>query len=842
MFYYAIIAYILIQEETALAEHYPHRETEQKWQKYWDANKTFKSKGKGKKYYVLEMFPYPSGYLHMGHVRVYAIGDVIAQYMRMQGFDVIHPMGYDAFGLPAENAAIKNKVHPAEWTYKNIEHARGQFKKLGMSYDYDREVATCDESYYKWNQWLFIKFYEKGLAYRKATAVNWCPDCGTVLANEQVHDGKCWRCETVVIQKDLTQWFFKTSAYSQELLDGHNKINWPERVTLMQKNWIGRSEGVRIFFREKKSGEQIPVFTTRPDTIFGATYVVLAPQHPMVEKIKKQVTPEKVKEIETFQSKVKQTAITVETLLHLEKEGVATGAFAINPVNGNKVPIWIGNYVLMDYGTGAIMAVPTHDQRDFLFAKRYKLPMIVVIHPKDKTLKVEEMQAAYEDEGVLVNSSQFDNVPNGEAKGKIARWMEKENMGRIEINYKLKDWLLSRQRYWGTPIPAVYCDKCGIVMEKTENLPVKLTRDVEFTGKGNPLEKSKSFTHTKCPKCGGDARRETDTMDTFVDSSWYFVRYCDAKNDKLPVDKATADRELPVDQYVGGPEHACMHLIYARFFTYVMRDLGLISCSEPFSKLLTQGMVVKDGAKMSKSKGNTVSPDDMIKKYGADIARLFMLFAAPPPADLEWSDEGVEGANRFINRVWRKIQSHAAEVKTAGVDFDYAALSEDGKKLARKTHQTIKKVSKDIGVEQQFNTAVASLMELFNTLTSVTADDGGENAKKALKFTLKSMIQLMAPLVPHFAEEAWEAIGEKPSIFNSIWPAFDESLTVEDSVEFVIQVSGKIRDRISLPLNSTQEQVEKTVFGSEKIGEWLKGKEVIKKIFVPNKLLNIVVK
>ncbi|MCE5300128.1 MAG: leucine--tRNA ligase [Spirochaetia bacterium] len=825
-------------------EQYPYRETEEKWHKYWETNKIFKSGGTGKKYYVLEMFPYPSGYLHMGHVRVYTIGDVIAHYMRMQGYDVIHPMGYDAFGLPAENAAIKNKVHPAEWTRKNIEHARGQFKRLGMSYDWDRELATCDESYYKWNQWLFIKLFEKGLAYRKATAVNWCPDCGTVLANEQVHDGKCWRCEHEVVQKDLTQWFFKTTAYSQELLDGHAKIDWPERVKLMQENWIGRSEGVRILFKEDKTGEDIPVFTTRPDTIFGATYVVLAPSHPLVEKIKKGVPPDRVKEIEAFQEKVRKSDVTVTTLINMEKEGVDTGAFAINPVNGRRIPVWIGNYVLMDYGTGAIMAVPTHDERDFLFAKKYKLPMIVVIQPEDKTLAVEGMQAAYEEEGVLVNSGDFDGCGNIEAKKKIAAWMEKKGIGRIEVNYKLKDWLLSRQRYWGTPIPAIYCDKCGIVMEKTENLPVVLPDDIEFTGKGNPLEGSKSFMNVKCPKCGGHARRETDTMDTFVDSSWYFVRYCDPKNNNLPIDKTVADRELPVDQYIGGPEHACMHLIYARFFTYVMRDLGLISCSEPFKKLLTQGMVVKDGAKMSKSKGNTVSPDDMIEKYGSDTARLFMLFAAPPPMDLEWSDEGVEGAYRFLNRVWRKITANAntARQETGYKNIDIGKLDAQKQKLLRKVHRTIKKVSNDIGIEQQFNTAVAALMELFNEFSPVNFDPSSAEEMALFYFTAESMVLLMAPFVPHFSEELWERLGNKPSVFMQKWPVYDETLTAEETVEFVLQVSGKIRDRISLKMNAGQAEAEAAAFASPKFREWTDGKTVVKKIFVANKLLNVVVK
>ncbi|MBN2754860.1 MAG: leucine--tRNA ligase [Candidatus Goldbacteria bacterium] len=823
-----------------MSEHYPHKQTEEKWHKKWEGNRTFKATGKGEKYYILEMFPYPSGYLHMGHIRVYSIGDVLAHYNRMQGKDVIHPMGYDAFGLPAENAAIKNNVHPAEWTKKNIEHARGQFKKLGMSYDWDRELATCDESYYRWNQWLFIKFFEKGLAYRKASAVNWCESCGTVLANEQVQEGKCWRCENTVVQKDLTQWFFKTTAYSQELLDGHNKIDWPERVIAMQKNWIGRSEGARILFKEEKTGEEIPVFTTRPDTIFGATYVVLAAQHPMVDRIRAKATAEKQKEIDAFRDKVKKMDVTVDTLLTLEKEGVDTGETAINPVNGKKVRIWIGNYVLMDYGTGAIMAVPTHDSRDFKFAKKYNLPMIVVIQPKDKQLKLEEMTDAYEDEGMLVNSGEFDGINNSEAKKKIASWMNDKGMAKIEINYRLKDWLLSRQRYWGTPIPAIYCDKCGIVMEKEENLPVKLPRDIEFSGKGNPLETSKSFLSVKCPKCGGDARRETDTMDTFVDSSWYFVRYCDSKNEKLPIGKEAAARELPVDQYVGGPEHACMHLIYARFFTYVMRDLGLISCGEPFKKLLTQGMVIKDGFKMSKSKGNTVSPDDMIEKYGSDTARLFMLFAAPPQADLEWNDEAVEGSYRFINRIWRKFTQYIDQVKGASDTVNYSALDEAKQKLVRKTHQTIKKVTNDIGVEQQFNTAVASLMELFNTVSATELDPSKD--APLIKFVIKSMALLMAPMTPHFSEELWEMLGNKESVFKAKWPVYDEALTIENTVEFVLQVNGKIRDKIKLDFNAPQDKAEAAAFASEKVLEWTKGKETVKKIFVPNKLFNIVVK
>jgi len=825
-----------------MSDFYPFKEIEKKWQKFWEENKIFKTTGNKQKYYVLEMFPYPSGYLHMGHVRVYCIGDLIAHYMRMKGYDVIHPMGYDAFGLPAENAAIKNKIHPAEWTYKNIDYARNQFKKLGISYDWDREIITCDESYYKWNQWFFIKFYEKGLVYRKETSVNWCEKCETVLANEQVHDGKCWRCDTKVIQKKLAQWFFKITNYAQELLDRHKEIEWLEKVKIMQQNWIGKSKGVIVYFTEEKTGEKIPVFTTRVDTIFGATYVVLAPEHPLIEKIKTMVSEKKKKEIEEFQEKVRKIDITVETLLNLEKEGIDTGIYAINPVNGRKIPIWIGNYVLMEYGTGAIMAVPTHDSRDFAFAKKYGLPMIVVIQCKGKELKVEEMKDAYEDSGFLVNSGEFNGLDNETAKDKIAQWMEEKGIGKITIQYKLKDWLISRQRYWGTPIPVVYCEKCGIVLEKVENLPVKLPKDIKFTGKGNPLETSSSFLHTKCPECGGNAKRETDTMDTFVDSSWYFARYCDPKNDKLPFDFEKAKRELPVDQYVGGAEHACMHLIYARFFTYVMRDLGLLTINEPFKKLLNQGMVIKDGNKMSKSKGNTVSPDELIEKYGADTARLFMIFAAPPQADLEWSDTGVEGAFRFLNRVWRKIETFKDIIKDVNTDINYENYDDLKKKLIRKTHQVIKKAINDIEKEQQFNTMIAAIMELFNTFSDTQFDLNNEDDKKLIKFVVKTIILLLAPVTPHFSEELWMQIGEKPSIFKQKFPEYDEKFVEEEKIEFVIQINGKIRDRIYVKKDITENEICKMVENNAKIKEMLTGKQIVKKIFVKNKLYNIVVK
>ena len=823
-----------------MADNYPYRETEKKWQERWEKQGLFKVKNSAvkDKYYVLEMFPYPSGYLHMGHVRVYCIGDVIAHYMRMKGKDVIHPMGYDAFGLPAENAAIKNKVPPAKWTYGNINHARGQFKKMGISYDWDREFATCDKEYYKWNQWFFIKMYEKGLAFRKNSSVNWCEECGTVLANEQVHEGKCWRCGCEVAQKDLAQWFFKTTAYSQELLDRHCGLDWAEKVKIMQENWIGRSTGVKINFElAGKEKEKIPVFTTRPDTIFGATYVVLAPEHPLVEKIKNKVDDNKKKEIENFREKVRKSDRTIEALLNTEKEGVDTSAKAINPVNGEEVPVFIANYVLMEYGTGAIMAVPTHDSRDFHFARKYKLPMRVVIQPDGGELSPEKMDDAYEGSGIMRNSGKFDGLQNEEGKEKAADWMQKEGMGEKTIQYKLKDWLISRQRYWGTPIPVLYCDKCGVVPEKEENLPVTLPEDIKFTGRGNPLETSKSFLNAKCPKCGGPAKRETDTMDTFVDSSWYFARYCDPKNTEKPIGGEGA-KLLPVDQYVGGAEHSCMHLIYARFFTYVMRDMGLIKADEPFKKLLNQGMVIKDGNKMSKSKGNTVSPDDMIENYGADTARLFMLFAAPPQADLEWNDEGVAGANRFLNRVWRKITGIAEKIKKAEAKCE--GLSGEKQELAGKVHRTIKKVTTDIEKEQQFNTAIAALMELYNSLSSVKPDT--EKDANLLKFTAENMVLLMAPFVPHFAEELWEMLGNKESVFKASWPGYDEKMCKEEEIEFVVQINGKIRDKFSAVSGAKQEDIEERAMAGQKIKEHIKDKKIIKKIFIKNKLLNIVVK
>ncbi|MFA5340131.1 MAG: leucine--tRNA ligase, partial [Candidatus Omnitrophota bacterium] len=641
---------------------YDFKAIEEKWQKEWEKSGTFKVKTDParKKYYLLEMFPYPSGRIHMGHVRNYTIGDVAARVKIMQGYNVLHPMGYDAFGQPAENAAIKNKSHPETWTLSCIDNMRKQLKKMGLSYDWDREVSTCLPDYYRWNQWIFLKMFEKGLAYKKAAVVNWCPDCETTLANEEVIDGKCWRCKKEVKQKDLEQWFIKITAYKERLLDDLEGLkSWPERVITMQKNWIGKSEGVEIFFKEKESGGVIPVFTTRQDTIFGCTYVVLAPEHPLVKKLIAGKPQEK--QVLQFIEKVSKESKVVRVAADVKKEGIFTGAYAINPVNNEPVQIWVADYVLMEYGTGAIMAVPAHDQRDFLFAKEHKLPMRVVIQPKGETLSVDKMAEAYENDGAQVNSAQFDGIPNNEAKKKIAEWMEKTDIGKRTVNWRLRDWLISRQRYWGTPIPVVYCEKCGVVPVPEKDLPVVLPEKVEFTGKGgSPLASVKEFTGAKCPKCGGKARRETDTMATFIDSSWYFLRFCSPKYDKGPFDKEDVKYWMPVDQYIGGIEHAVLHLLYSRFFTKFLQDLGLLGFGEPFQKLLTQGMVLKDGEVMSKSRGNIVDPDEIIGKYGADTMRLFILFAAPPDTELEWEERGTEGAFRFLNRVWR-IQENLKE-------------------------------------------------------------------------------------------------------------------------------------------------------------------------------------
>lgn len=809
---------------------YNFKTTEAKWQERWDKDKLYKTEDdfSKPKYYCLEMFPYPSGKLHMGHVRNYSIGDVIARFKRMRGFNVLHPMGWDAFGLPAENAAIERKVHPNEWTWGNLDSMREQLKKLGLSYDWDREFSTCHPDYYKWTQWMFLKLYEKGLAYRKKSSLNWCPSCGTVLANEQVVDGKCDRCKSEVGKKELEQWFFKITDYAEELLCDLEKLpGWPDKVKLMQENWIGKSKGVEFSFECEETDDKIPVYTTRPDTVYGVSYIVLAPEHPLVKKL---TTADKKEQVETFRKKMEKYNEIARTSDDTEKEGLFIGSYAINPMNKERVPIWTANYVLMDYGTGAVMGVPAHDTRDFEFAKKYNLPIKQVIAPKKNVKK--ELKEAYVDEGVLINSDSFTGMNNTKAIKAIGEYMEKESIGKVKTNYKLRDWSISRQRYWGAPIPMIYCDDCGIVPVPEEDLPVILPTDVKFTSKASPLLTREDFINTKCPKCGKMAKRETDTIDTFVCSSWYFYRYVDPKNDKKPFDKSKADYWLPVDQYIGGVEHAILHLMYSRFFNKFLRDLGLIDNDEPFENLLTQGMVLKDGVKMSKSIGNTVSPDEIIEKYGADTARLFILFAAPPERDLEWSDDGVEGSFRFLQRVWRLVQ----DIKDRISDDDDNQKTDD--KVRKLVHKTIKKVTEDLE-RFSFNTAISAIMELVNGLYLVKEKPiSGVVVKEAVE----NLLILLAPFVPHITEELWETVGNKDSVHLQPWPKYDKKYLIEDEIEIVIQVNGKVRGKVILPRTATREDMKQAALNNEKAKAHIAGKNVSKIIIVPKKLVNIVAK
>jgi leucyl-tRNA synthetase len=829
-----------LKPEVSLEERYNPKIVEERWQRHWVENGTFKvTEDPSKtKYYCLEMFPYPSGRIHMGHVRNYAIGDVISRYKRMRGFNVLHPMGWDAFGMPAENAAIKHGIHPSKWTLENVALMRDkQLNRLGLSYDWDREVTTCGEEYYRWNQWFFIKMYERGLAYKKLSYVNWCPSCQTVLANEQVESGLCWRCSTVVTHKELEQWFFKITDYAEELLSACDKLTgWPERVLTMQRNWIGKSVGVEVDFTVAGSGEKLTIFTTRQDTLFGVTFMSIAPEHPMLDLLirgKKQAD-----EVRAFVQRVMREDKAARTDEKQAKEGVFTGAYAVNPLNNEKVPIWVGNFVLMEYGTGAIMSVPAHDQRDFEFAKRYGLSVRVVIQDPGKNLMPENMGQAYVDDGIMANSGQFDGLSNSAAKDKIADHIEKSGLGKRTVNWRLRDWGISRQRYWGTPIPIIYCEKCGAVPVPEKDLPVRLPMDVEFTGKGlSPLAESKSFRETTCPACGGPARRETDTMDTFVDSSWYFLRYCSPKFDKAPFDKKAASYWMSVDQYIGGIEHAVLHLLYARFFTKVIRDLGLFDGDEPFINLLTQGMVIKDGAKMSKSKGNVVDPDFILTKYGADTARLFSLFAAPPERDLDWSDQGVEGAYRFLHRVWALVSKHLSAVR----NVKPAGLEAKGDSLYRKTHITIKKVTDDIEREFHFNTAVAALMEMVNEMYEYTANGVSKDKLPVLRAAMEALALLIAPLAPHAAEELWEALGHAPSIANAAWPQYDPAAIVASEVTVVVQVNGKVRSKLTLPAGSPDAVIEAAALADPRVNEYTSGKPLKKVIVVQGKLVNIVI-
>lgn len=798
---------------------YEFKQIEEKWQKIWRQNKSFSARltQDRPKYYLLEMFPYPSGKIHMGHVRNYTIGDVAARFKLMQGYNVLHPMGFDAFGQPAENAAIKNKTKPDVWTHKCIKEMVNELKRMGFSYDWERQISTSDSSYYKWNQWIFLKMYERGLAYKKASNVNWCPACQTTLANEEVIDDGCWRCHTKVQQKDLEQWFLKITEYKERLLEDLEQLkDWPSRVITMQNNWIGKSQGVEIYFRLEHNNKIIPVFTTRADTIFGATYIVLAPEHPLVKEIIHGL-PEEEKALKFIEKAAKESKV-VRASIDVKKEGVFTGSFAINPANKEKIPIWIADYVLMEYGTGAIMAVPTHDQRDFLFAKEHKLAMRIVIEAPGHqgTRAPEELTEAYEGDGIQINSGQFNGLNNQAAKIKIGQWMEKEGIGKIQTHWRLRDWLISRQRYWGTPIPMIYCPHCGIVPVPYKDLPVELPKEAPFTGEGgSPLGKVKKFVEVNCPKCNMSARRETDTMTTFFDSSWYFLRFSSPGFEKEPFDKAEAKYWMPVDQYIGGIEHAILHLLYSRFFTKFFNGLGTVDFSEPFKKLLTQGMVLKDGEVMSKSRGNIVDPDLIIKQYGADTLRLFILFAAPPEAELEWDERGIEGAFRFLNRVWRIQENLKVKADPA---------------LIKAMHKTIKKVTEDIQ-DFKFNTYIASIMELTNAVYQSGAD----------KEVFMNLLILLGPITPHFCEELWGLCGNKESIFKASWPKYDPALLVEDTLAMVIQVNGKVRSKIKVSVDTDDAKIKELALADEKLKPWIQDKPIKNFIIVPKKLINIVI-
>lgn len=817
---------------------------EKKWQKKWLEAKAYKTEmdSKKPKYYTLEMFPYPSGNLHMGHVRNYSIGDVLARYKTMEGFNVIHPMGFDAFGMPAENAAIKNGVKPSDWTYSNIDNMKRQQREMGLSYDWDREVATCRPDYYKWTQWLFELFYKRGLAYKKKAYVNWCDTCGTVLANEQVIDGLCWRCDNVVVKKDLSQWFLKITDYADVLLKDLDKLKgWPERVKIMQDNWIGRSEGLEFSLQIPQLNESLPVYTTRPDTAYGITFVALAAEHPLVEKICA-ANPEKAQAIQDFVKKVQSQSDIERTSSESEKEGIGTGVYVVNPFNGKKAEIWVTNYVLADYGTGAVMGVPSEDQRDWMFAKKYNLDIIITLQPKDRELHLEGMTEAYVDKaGVLVNSGEFDGQDIKTAMKGIMDKAEREGFGKRCVNYRLRDWLISRQRYWGAPIPVIYCEDCGEQLVPEEQLPVLLPENVNFEqGAVSPLAQCEEFVNCTCPKCGKPAKRETDTMDTFICSSWYYLRYTDPHNDKMPFDKEKANYWAPVDQYIGGIEHAILHLLYSRFFTKVLRDEGLIDFDEPFNNLLTQGMVLKDGSKMSKSKGNVVSPEEIIGEYGADTARLFIMFAAPVERDLDWSDEGVAGSFRFLNRVWRIISNFEEKIKSAADDYDKSSLTDAEKELRRVLHTTIRKVTEDIRDRFMFNTAISSIMELVNEFYKFQ-NSNDVNAGLVREVSL-NLIKLLAPFAPHMTEELWSQLIGEGSVHAQRWPVCDEGATVTAEVEIVLQINGKVRDRIMIATGISREEMEGAAKNNKRVQELTADKTIVKMICVPDKLVNVVVK
>ncbi len=869
-----------------MARGYDFRRIEAKWQQIWRAQGAFMvTEDQARpKYYCLEMYPYPSGKIHMGHVRNYSIGDVVARYLSMRGFNVLHPMGWDAFGFPAENAAFEHGVHPAKWTSDNIAYMKPQLQRMGFSYDWAREVTSCDPAYYRWNQWFFLKMLERGLAYRGRAPVNWCERCQSVLSNEQAEGGVCWRhTETPVVQRELEQWFLKITAYVEELLgDIDTLTGWPGRVRVMQRNWIGKSVGAEVDFSLAEGGS-LRIFTTRPDTLFGATFMVLAPEHPLALSLSAGTAQEAA--VAAFVAEIRRADKTVRTDVAAEKEGVFTGAYAINPMTRERMPIWVANFVLMEYGTGAIMAVPAHDQRDFDFAGKYGLPIRVVIQPSGEALSGQTMEAAYEGEGTMVNSGAFCGMGSEEGKLAVCQFLEEQGIGKRAVNYRIRDWLISRQRYWGTPIPVIYCDACGIVPVPERDLPVILPQDVAITMTGgSPLARVEAFVRVTCPICRRPARRETDTMDTFVDSSWYFLRFASPHETTRPLDPAKVQYWMPVDQYIGGIEHAVLHLLYARFFTKVCRDLGLATVNEPFTNLLTQGMVCKESyrcpehgyrlpgevdkegrctacqrpveigrtEKMSKSKRNVVDPDELLEGYGADTIRLFSLFAAPPEKDLEWSDEGVQGSFRFLTRIWRLVEDHAARIRSAqGLGWDGEMPSETVRGLRRVTHQTIARVTHDLEDAFHFNTALAALMELQNALTKFQDDLGAEGPgvsrpprnERILAFAegVTALLTMLAPFAPHVAEELWEMLGHRESIFRQPWPATDMSLAQAETVEVVVQVNGKVRSRQHVPRGTAEDRLRELALQDPRVQPWTAGKAVRKVIVIPDKLVNIVV-
>lgn len=836
------------QIRRSMKESYFPQEIEKKWQKIWDDSKAFKTPDVSDKpkYYALSMFPYPSGKLHMGHVRNYTITDVIARFKKANGFNVLHPIGWDSFGLPAENAAMKHHVDPETWTDENIAYMKKQLKMLGLSYDWDREVTTCKPEYYKWTQWLFLQLYKKGLVYKKEAAVNWCNECGTVLANEQVIDGKCWRCDSTVEKKYLSQWFIKITEYADVLLEDLDKLTgWGDNVKTMQANWIGKSKGAIFKFPviDAPNGETIdvPVYTTRPDTVFGITYLVVAPEYKDIEKL---TTPENQKAVEEYRANARKMSEIERLSTERVKTGVPLGTHCKNPFNGEIFPLWTADYALVEYGTGAVMAVPTHDTRDFAFAKKYNLPMKVVIAPEDNTtLDVEKMTDAYTEAGVLVSSGEFNGIKNNKAKKAITQWAVDKGFGKFKTQYRLRDWLISRQRYWGAPIPVVYCDKCGIQPVPENQLPVLLPKDVDFSVVGkSPITTSKTFKDTVCPVCGGHAVRETDTMDTFVCSSWYYLRYSDARNDKECFNRDKVNHWLPVDQYVGGIEHAILHLLYSRFFTKALRDCGLLDFDEPFKNLLTQGMVLKDGSKMSKSKGNTVDPDEIFENYGADTARLFILSDSPPARDFDWSDAGVEGCYKFLNRVWRLVSTNQDNI-TLDYKLNFP-LEKSNDDLVRNVHIAIKGITNDISNDFQFNTVISKYRELTNAIYDWQAKKPNltDEDKQVLSFAIISLIKLMSPVAVHLTEEAWHDLGGKGSIHDEAWCKWDENLAKASSITLVVQVNGKVKDKIEVDESLDQEEMKQVALNSEKIKSLTDGKTVVKVIVVPKKLVNIVVK